>query len=80
MAYEARGVDFESDLNPAGRESLRLRRGADFDQVVLGIPVGALAPICEELMDRDESFRTAIESAVDRADPGLPGLARQGEQ
>ncbi len=34
-----------SDLEPVGA---RLRRGADFDEVVLGIPVGALGPICAE--------------------------------
>ena len=44
-------------------EAIRLRVGTDFDQVVLGIPVGALAPICGELMERDERFRRGIESA-----------------
>jgi uncharacterized protein with NAD-binding domain and iron-sulfur cluster len=58
------GVDFEADPNPRGREPIRLRRGTDFDQVVLAIPVGALAPICEELIGRDERFRRAIESAA----------------
>jgi uncharacterized protein with NAD-binding domain and iron-sulfur cluster len=57
-------VDFELDPNPLGRDPLTLRRGSDFDQVVLAIPIGALAPICEALIDRDERFRRAIESAV----------------
>ena len=60
----ARGHDFELQANPLRREPLRLRRGEDFDTVVLGIPVGALAPICAELMERDERFRSGIERAV----------------
>ena len=56
-------VDFEADLNPLRQEPTRLRLGADFDQVVLAIPVGALASICGELMKRDEHFRRGIESA-----------------
>jgi hypothetical protein len=58
------GVDFEADLNPLGHEPIRLRLGADFDQAVLAIPVGALAPICGELIERDERFRRGIESAA----------------
>jgi uncharacterized protein with NAD-binding domain and iron-sulfur cluster len=60
----ARGHDFELQPNPLGRDPLLLRRGEDFDAVVLGIPVGALEPICRELMDRDERFRRGIERAV----------------
>jgi uncharacterized protein with NAD-binding domain and iron-sulfur cluster len=58
------GVDFEADPNPLGREPTQLVRGADFDQVVLAIPVGALAPLCAELIERDERFRRGIESAA----------------
>jgi uncharacterized protein with NAD-binding domain and iron-sulfur cluster len=57
------GADFEGDPNPLNQKAIRLRLGTDFDQVVLGIPVGALAPICGELMERDERFRRGIESA-----------------
>jgi uncharacterized protein with NAD-binding domain and iron-sulfur cluster len=60
----AGGVDFEADLNPLGRDPVTLRRGADFDQVVLGIPIGALEPICGELIERSERWRKAIETAV----------------
>jgi uncharacterized protein with NAD-binding domain and iron-sulfur cluster len=60
----ARGVDFEAELNPLGRQPRTLERGRDFDEVVLGIPVGALPDICGELMARDERFRRGIESAA----------------
>ena len=42
----ARGIDFELEANPLGRKPKRLRRGTHFDEVVLGISVGALEPIC----------------------------------
>ena len=60
----AKGVDFEAKLNPLGRPACKLERGTDFDEVVLGIPVGALPDICGELMARDDRFRRGIESAV----------------
>jgi uncharacterized protein with NAD-binding domain and iron-sulfur cluster len=60
----ARGVDFEAELNPLDRPARTLERGRDFDEVVLGIPVGALPDICGELIARDERFRRGIESAA----------------
>ena len=60
----AQGVDFEAELNPLGRTPRTLERGRDFDEVVLGIPVGALPDLCGELMAREERFRRGIESAV----------------
>ncbi len=45
----ARGVNFEQQANPLGAPALTLRRGVDFDAVVLGISVGALDGICAEL-------------------------------
>ncbi len=60
----AQGVNFEADLNPLNRPVRTLERGQDFDEVVLGIPVGALADICGDLMARDERFRRGIESAA----------------
>ena len=60
----AEGIDFELTANPLGAAASTLTRGEDFDAVVLAIPVGALASICEEPMRRDERFRRGIESAV----------------
>lgn len=60
----ARGVDFEADPNPLGRQAVTLSRGKDFDQVVLGIPIGALDSICAELIQREERWRKAIDTAV----------------
>jgi uncharacterized protein with NAD-binding domain and iron-sulfur cluster len=60
----ARGVDFEAELNPLKRPTQTLKRGIHFDEVVLGIPVGALDTICADLIDRDERFARGIKSAV----------------
>jgi len=60
----AQGTNFEAELNPLGRPARKLRRGHDFDQVVLGIPVGALPDICGELMARSERFDRGVRSAV----------------
>jgi uncharacterized protein with NAD-binding domain and iron-sulfur cluster len=63
-SLQARGVDFERDVNPLGREAVSLRRGEDFDSVVLGIPVGALPAICGEIAQRHPPFATMLDSAV----------------
>jgi uncharacterized protein with NAD-binding domain and iron-sulfur cluster len=57
----ARGVNFEQSCNPLGLESMTLEAGRDFDQIVCGIPVGALAPLCEELTAANERFARMLE-------------------
>ena len=59
----ARGVNFERDPNPLGRAPRTLRRGTDFDEIVLAIPVGALRDPCVELIDDpgNPRFREMIE-------------------
>jgi uncharacterized protein with NAD-binding domain and iron-sulfur cluster len=58
-----RGVNLEWEANPLGNEALTLHRGEDFDIVVLGISVGALEPICRELIEdaSNPRFRAMIE-------------------
>lgn len=57
-----RGVDLEATPNPLKRAPRRLRRGEDFDVVVLGISVAALSPICEEILrDDNPRFKAMIE-------------------
>jgi uncharacterized protein with NAD-binding domain and iron-sulfur cluster len=56
------GHDFESHWNrqQAGTRSLEL--GRDFDYVVLAVGVGALPHVAEELVGRDDRWRTMIEN------------------
>jgi uncharacterized protein with NAD-binding domain and iron-sulfur cluster len=58
----AAGVNFEEYYSPQPPASatLRLQRGHDFDQVVLGIPVGALATICKALVDRRQDWADMV--------------------
>ena len=75
----AEGHEFELVTDPlkAGTKTLaRSRPGedGDFDEVVLAIPVGALEPICKELIEHDERFAARHPKRGDRADAGVPGM------
>lgn len=50
----AAGVNFEEYYSPQPppTATLRLQKGSEFDQVVLGISVGALGTICKKLIDQ----------------------------
>ena len=62
----AEGVNFEARAEPAAARPHTLERSAnhDFDEVVLGIPVGALEPICGQLIAHDARFAAGIDTAV----------------
>ncbi len=62
--YRAQLVDREP-------EAETLVRGADFDDVVLAIPVGALSKICGELAAADPRFRTMLSRAETVRTKGL---------
>jgi len=53
----------ERQLDSLGAAPAELRRGVEFDEVVLAIPVGALGPICGELADADPRFAHMLRSA-----------------
>ena len=56
------GVDLEQTANPLNRTPIVLKRGVDFDQVVLGISVGGLGPICAELGQRNPKFQAMLDN------------------
>jgi uncharacterized protein with NAD-binding domain and iron-sulfur cluster len=58
-----RHVNLEHERNPGDAPALTLRRGDDFDLVVLGISVGALPEICHELIgdEGNPAFRAMLE-------------------
>jgi hypothetical protein len=47
-----------------GTEPFRLKAGADFDSVILGISVGALRGICGELYERLPAWRTMLDTTA----------------
>ena len=58
----AAGVNFEDYYSPQppATATLHLQRGHDFDQVVLGIPVGALGTICKALVDQRQDWADMV--------------------
>jgi uncharacterized protein with NAD-binding domain and iron-sulfur cluster len=63
-ALRQQGVDFEAESNPLGRPAETLKRGVDFDEVVLGISVAALPPICGNLAAANPEFAAMLDNAV----------------
>ncbi|HZS40458.1 MAG TPA: NAD(P)-binding protein [Polyangia bacterium] len=61
-ALAARAIDLESAWSGWPDAAARtLRRGADFDDVVLGIPLGALPPVAAELIAARAEWRNLVE-------------------
>ncbi|HEY1011383.1 MAG TPA: NAD(P)-binding protein [Herpetosiphonaceae bacterium] len=56
-----RGVNFESICSPVVEE-LELQAGADFDKVVLGIPLAVLPHICCELISASPRWKTMVDA------------------
>jgi len=57
----AAGWEFESfwDRNRVGRTTLHV--GEDFDFVVLGVGIGAIPYLCQEILDRDKRWRDMVQ-------------------
>lgn len=56
-------VDLESSWTDwPGAGELTLQRGRDFDQVILGIPIGALTDICGDLASKDLRWRDMLQN------------------
>jgi uncharacterized protein with NAD-binding domain and iron-sulfur cluster len=52
-----RGINFEDDYNPLDAQPTTLRKGEDFDLIVLGISLGALPYICRDIIKQDEAWQ-----------------------
>jgi uncharacterized protein with NAD-binding domain and iron-sulfur cluster len=60
---ERSAVNFENESNPLGLDPVTLEAGRDFDEVVLGIPVGGLPEICGELAAANGRFKRMLDNA-----------------
>ncbi|MEM7096384.1 MAG: acetoacetate decarboxylase family protein [Actinomycetota bacterium] len=58
------GVNLEHTPNPLGKPITTLRRGVDFDHVVLGISIGSLGGMCDELSERDPQFAAMLDHSA----------------
>jgi uncharacterized protein with NAD-binding domain and iron-sulfur cluster len=57
-----RNYDLESAWNAPGPVSTKqLVQGTHFDEVILGIPVGALRPICQELIAASNQWKNMVD-------------------
>ena len=70
---EAAGVDFESYYSPQPPpvRTIRLEVDRDFDQVILGISVGALGEICEPLVSTNAAWATMVSQLATTRTQGL---------
>jgi len=62
QSHSMKAFDIESAWTTwnSGLPKKRLRRGLDFDEVVMGISLGALPSICEELIDASPRWRNMV--------------------
>lgn len=60
-ALKAAGVDFEQWCGPE-LEEYDLLAGRDFDQVVLGISLGGIPYVCQELIEADDRWRAMVQN------------------
>lgn len=57
MALRQKGINFEEEYNPLGATPVTLKKGQDFDLIVLGISLGALPYICRDIIKQDEAWQ-----------------------
>jgi uncharacterized protein with NAD-binding domain and iron-sulfur cluster len=55
------GINFENDYNPLGSKPITLKKGEDFDLIVLGISLGALPYVCRDIIKQNESWQKMTE-------------------
>jgi uncharacterized protein with NAD-binding domain and iron-sulfur cluster len=63
-AFEGNAHDFEQEPNPLNLPPTTLQVDADFDAVVLGIPVGALPAICADVSAKQPRFKEMLDNSV----------------
>lgn len=71
--------DLESDCSTwkSRHAEVRLKRGEDFDDIVLGIPLASLRSICQELVRANDRFRTMLDTVQTVATQALQLWIRQ---
>jgi len=60
ISMEREGWEFESHWDRRKANAATLRVAEDFDFVVLGVGLGAIPHVCEELIDRDQRWRDMV--------------------
>ena len=71
-ALERKGVDFECEKEPPTGRAYSLKRGEDFDEVILGASLGSLPYMAQELITASPRWRAMIDR--------VPTVATQAAQ
>ena len=61
---KAKGVNFEEDYNPLDVKPITLKKGQDFDLIVLGISLGALPYICRDLIQQKKAWQDMVKHVL----------------
>jgi len=80
-ALADKGTDLESSWSghvPAG--ALRLTRGADFDEVILGISLGALPQVAQVLVEADPAWKRMVTTVRTTATQAVQLWLRDSQQ
>lgn len=56
------GIDFECEKDPPTGRAFTLRRGVDFDQVILGASLGSIPYLAEELIAASPRWRAMVQN------------------
>ncbi|MBV8588495.1 MAG: NAD(P)-binding protein, partial [Acetobacteraceae bacterium] len=67
----ASGADLEHDPSPISAGPVTLEQGRDLDQIILGISLGALGPICSELVRASPRWRSLLDEVKTVATAGV---------
>ncbi|MGD8406719.1 MAG: hypothetical protein PVJ21_23885, partial [Anaerolineales bacterium] len=59
---QAKGINFEYEVNPLGNEPILLQKGQDFDKVILGISIAGLPAICEDIIHHNDSWKIMVKN------------------
>jgi len=52
-----KGINFEEDYNPLNAKPITLKKGEDFDLVILGISLGALPYVCRDIINQNTEWQ-----------------------
>jgi uncharacterized protein with NAD-binding domain and iron-sulfur cluster len=59
---QAEGVNFEYGANPLNATPIQLKKGYDFDMVILGISIAGLPSICGDIIENNASWKKMIKN------------------
>lgn len=63
LELQSQGINFEYAANPLNVDKpIKLQKGQDFDQVILGISIAGLPLICKDIINHNEKWQLMIDN------------------